>query len=87
MGGFIITILIAAITGWVVSILVKETLPGDAWGVALAALVGSWIGAYMPYFNTLGPKIWDLAIVPAFIAAICAAVIMGVLSKAVKQMS
>ncbi|MFZ5988279.1 MAG: transglycosylase [Bacillota bacterium] len=86
MGGFIITLIVATITGWLANLVSKGSMPGEAWGASLAALVGAWIGAYMPYF-TFGPRIWNLAIVPAILGSLAAAFILGIFSGVVRQTS
>lgn len=87
MGGFMITVLIAVFIGWLSNIFARGRMPGDAWGASLSALVGAWIGAYMPYFNTFGPKILNIALVPTFLGALSAAILLGVVSSAVRQAS
>ncbi|HHV28718.1 transglycosylase [Acetivibrio mesophilus] len=87
MGGFIITIIIALIAGWLGNSITGKQMSGDIWGVCVVALPGAWIGAYMPYFNTFGPKLMDIALIPAFLCALVAAVIFKVVRRVAKQAS
>jgi uncharacterized membrane protein YeaQ/YmgE (transglycosylase-associated protein family) len=85
MLGFIATLVIAVITGWAGDALVKDNMPGGFWGAMLAGLVGAWIGAYAPLFNTLGPKILDIAIVPAVIGAAIFITVLGFFRNTARQ--
>ncbi|ABN52512.1 transglycosylase-associated protein [Acetivibrio thermocellus ATCC 27405] len=87
MGGFIVTIVIALIAGWLGNNIIIRQTPQDIWEACVVALPAAWIGAYMPYFNTFGPKIMDIALVPTFLFALAAAVIFKVVKKVVKQAS
>jgi len=60
MGGFIVTIVIALIAGWLGNNIIIRQTPQDIWEACVVALPAAWIGAYMPYFNTFGPKLWTL---------------------------
>ena len=85
MLGFIITLTIAALAGWIGDALMKNDMPGGFWGALLAGLVGSWIGAYIPFFNTLGPVIWGVAIVPTIIGAAIFVFILGLFKTTANQ--
>lgn len=83
--GFIITLLVAALAGWIGDALVKNDMPGGFWGALLAGLVGSWIGAYIPFFNTLGPRIWGVAIIPTILGAALFIFILGLFRRTAHQ--
>lgn len=87
MLGFIITLVVAAIAGWIGDALVKNDMPGGFWGALLAGLVGSWIGAYVPLFNTLGPRIDGIVIIPTVIGAAIFVFILGLFKGIVRQTS
>ncbi|HOQ36223.1 MAG TPA: transglycosylase [Acetivibrio sp.] len=87
MAGFIITVLIAVLVGLLGNAVSPVKIPGDAWGAYLVALVGAWIGAYMPFFNAFGPKVMEIALVPTFLGAIIATMFFAVISKVVQQES
>ncbi|GAE89163.1 hypothetical protein [Acetivibrio straminisolvens] len=87
MGGFIITIIIALIAGWLGNSIIVRQMPEDIWGACVVALPAAWIGAYMPYINTFGPKIMDIALVPTFLCALAAAAIFKVVRKVLKEAS
>ncbi|MCR4434228.1 MAG: GlsB/YeaQ/YmgE family stress response membrane protein [Clostridiales bacterium] len=85
MLGFIITIIVAALAGWIGDALVKNDMPGGFWGALLAGLVGSWIGAYIPWFNRLGPTISGVAIIPTILGAAIFIFILGLFRKTAHQ--
>lgn len=77
MLGFLITLIVAAAAGWIGDALVRNNMPGGFWGALLAGLVGSWIGAYIPFFNVLGPGIWGVAIIPTILGAAIFVFVLG----------
>ncbi|HOM03624.1 MAG TPA: transglycosylase [Acetivibrio sp.] len=87
MGGFIITIIIALIAAWLGNNIVARQMPEDIWRACVVALPASWIGAYMPYINTYGPKIMDIALIPTFFCALAATMIFKVVRKVLKEAS
>ncbi|NLP13749.1 MAG: transglycosylase [Clostridium sp.] len=87
MGGFIVTVLIAVLVGWLGNAISPGRMPGDGWIASLVALIGAWIGAYMPYFNVFGPRVMEIALVPAFLGALIATMVFGAVSRIVKQTS
>lgn len=87
MSGFLMTVVIALIAGAVVNSIVKGTIKGGWEEAAIAGLVGAWIGAYMPFFNTFGPKVVDIAIVPTIIGAVIAILILSFFSFTTQKSS
>jgi uncharacterized membrane protein YeaQ/YmgE (transglycosylase-associated protein family) len=85
MLGFILTLIIAALAGWIGDALVKNDMPGGFWGALLAGIVGSWIGAYIPFFNVLGPKVWGVAIIPTILGAAIFIFVLGLFKRTAKQ--
>ena len=81
MLGFLITLVVAALAGWIGDALVRNDMPGGFWGALLAGLVGSWIGAYIPVFNALGPNLWGVAIIPTILGAAIFIFILGLFKK------
>jgi uncharacterized membrane protein YeaQ/YmgE (transglycosylase-associated protein family) len=87
MSGFIMTVIIALSAGVVMNSIIRGKIKGG-WGeAAIAGLVGAWIGAYMPFFNTFGPKFVDIAIVPAILGAVIAILILGFFSFTAQKSS
>lgn len=87
MSGFLMTVIIAIVTGALMNSIIGGTIKGG-WGeAAIAGLVGAWIGAYMPFFNTFGPKFVDIAIVPTIIGAVIAILILSFFSFTAQKSS
>lgn len=85
MLGFLVTLIIAAVAGWIGDALVRNNMPGGFWGALLAGLVGSWIGAYIPFFNALGPRLWGIAIIPTIIGSALFIFILGLFKTTAQQ--
>jgi uncharacterized membrane protein YeaQ/YmgE (transglycosylase-associated protein family) len=69
MLGFIMTLIVAAIAGYIGDALTKYKMPGGFIEAMIAGLVGSWIGAYIPFFRKLGPVIAGIPIIPTILGA------------------
>lgn len=80
MSGFIITVIIALISGSVMNSILVGKIKGGVGEASIAGLVGAWIGAYMPFFNTFGPKFFDIAIVPSILGAVIAILVLSFFS-------
>ena len=80
MSGFIITVIIALISGSVMNSILVGKIKGGVGEASIAGLVGAWIGAYMPFFNTFGPTLFDIAIVPSILGAVIAILVLGFFS-------
>lgn len=77
MAGFILTVVVAAIVGWISNSVTKGNILGEFWGATLAGLVGAWIGGYLPYFSKIGPIVGGIAIVPTIIGSVIGAFVLG----------
>jgi len=80
--GFILTLLVAAFVGWIGDAIVKNDMPGGFWGAMLAGLIGSWIGAYIPFFNNIGPTVGGIALIPAILGAAIFVFLLGLFKRA-----
>lgn len=87
MGGFILTVVIAIVFGGIINSLMAGKIKGGVAEAAIAGLVGAWIGAYMPYFSSFGPKVLDIAIIPSAIGATIAVLILSFLSLVAQKSS
>jgi uncharacterized membrane protein YeaQ/YmgE (transglycosylase-associated protein family) len=83
--GFVLTLIVAALAGWIGDALVKNRMPGGFWGALIAGLVGSWIGAYIPFFNRLGPVLWGVAIIPTILGAAIFIFVLGLFRGMARQ--
>ncbi|MCM3448563.1 GlsB/YeaQ/YmgE family stress response membrane protein [Bacillus amyloliquefaciens] len=65
--GFIVSLIVAIIIGWIGSLFVKGSMPGGIIGSMIAGLIGAWIGHGL--LGTWGPQLAGFAIIPAIIGA------------------
>ncbi|MEH7664044.1 GlsB/YeaQ/YmgE family stress response membrane protein [Bacillus velezensis] len=65
--GFIVSLIVAIIIGWIGSLFVKGSMPGGIIGSMIAGLIGAWIGHGL--LGTWGPHLAGFAIIPAIIGA------------------
>jgi uncharacterized membrane protein YeaQ/YmgE (transglycosylase-associated protein family) len=84
--GFLLTIVVAGLVGWAADAVIPGRLPGGWLGAVLAGIVGGFIGTLM--LGKIGPTIFDINIIPAFIGAAVIAVVaelaVGSRSRAVR---
>jgi uncharacterized membrane protein YeaQ/YmgE (transglycosylase-associated protein family) len=70
--GFMLTLFVAGLVGWAADAVVPGRLPGGWLGAVLAGIVGGFIGTLL--LGRVGPTIFDVNIIPAFIGAAVIAV-------------
>lgn len=87
MGGFILTVIIAIVCGGVLNTMMAGKIKGGIGEASIAGLVGAWIGAYMPFFYTFGPKVLGIAIIPATIGAVVGILVLGFFSFVAQKSS
>ena len=84
--GFLLTLAVAGFVGWAADAVVPGRLPGGWLGAVLAGIVGGFIGTLL--LGRIGPTIFDVNIIPAFIGAAAIAVVaelaLGSRSRAVR---
>lgn len=83
--GFLLTVLVAGLVGWAADAVIPGKLPGGWLGAVLAGLVGGFLGTLL--LGKIGPTIFDINIIPAFIGAaviaVAAELTLGLSSRAV----
>ena len=86
MIGFLLTVAVAGLVGWAADAVVPGRLPGGWLGAVLAGIVGGFIGTLL--LGRIGPTIFDVNIIPAFIGAaaiaVAAELALGSRSRAVR---
>jgi uncharacterized membrane protein YeaQ/YmgE (transglycosylase-associated protein family) len=84
--GVILTLVVAGLVGWAADAVVPGRLPGGWIGAVLAGIVGGFIGTLT--LGKIGPTIFDINLIPAFIGAAAIAVVaelaVGSRSRAVR---
>jgi uncharacterized membrane protein YeaQ/YmgE (transglycosylase-associated protein family) len=71
--GFLLTLAVAGLVGWAADAVVPGRLPGGWLGAVLAGIIGGFIGTLL--LGRIGPTIFDVNIIPAFIGAAVIAVV------------
>lgn len=71
--GFLLTLLVAGFVGWAADAVIPGRLPGGWLGAVLAGIVGGFLGTLL--LGRVGPTIFDVNIIPAFVGAAVIAVV------------
>ena len=65
--GLIVTLMVAALVGWIADKIVPGSIPYGWLGAIVAGLLGSWIGGIL--LGDAGPDIGGIALIPAVVGA------------------
>ncbi|MBI2939384.1 MAG: GlsB/YeaQ/YmgE family stress response membrane protein [Chloroflexi bacterium] len=79
MLGVILSLIVAGIVGAIADAVVPGNIPYGFLGSVLAGLVGTWLGVAL--LGTIGPVIFNIPIVSAFIGALIVAFIYSLLTR------
>jgi len=71
--GFLLTLVVAGLVGWAADAVVPGRLPGGWLGAVLVGIIGGFLGTLL--LGRIGPTIFDINIIPAFIGAAVIAVV------------
>ncbi len=66
--GFIWSLIIGGILGWIASLITGRDIPGGVFGNIIAGIIGAWLGTLI--LGQWGPVMGGFYIVPALIGAI-----------------
>jgi len=66
--GLIVTLLVAALIGWLAGMIVPGRVHYGWLGSIVAGLLGSWLGTLL--LGNFGPSIGGIALIPALIGAV-----------------
>ena len=77
--GLVITVIVAAIIGWIADLIVPGNTPYGFLGAALAGVLGSWLGVAL--LGSIGPSISGFPLVSAIIGAIIVTAIYALLTS------
>nr|WP_197031371.1 GlsB/YeaQ/YmgE family stress response membrane protein [Bacillus sp. UNC438CL73TsuS30] len=83
MMGFIWTLFIGGIIGWLAGLLLGSDIPGGIIGNMIAGFIGAWLGSLL--LGTWGPVIGGFYIIPAFIGAIILVLVVGLILRGVRS--
>ncbi|AAU21933.1 GlsB/YeaQ/YmgE family stress response membrane protein [Bacillus licheniformis] len=68
MFGFIWSLIIGGILGWLAGLIIRRDVPGGIIGNIIAGFIGSWLGSMI--LGRWGPVVGGFNIIPALIGAI-----------------
>lgn len=77
--GLILTVVVAAIIGYIADLIVPGNSPYGFLGAALAGILGSWLGVLL--LGTIGPVVFDIPLISALIGAIVVTAIYALLTS------
>ncbi|RLL46963.1 GlsB/YeaQ/YmgE family stress response membrane protein [Oceanobacillus piezotolerans] len=81
--GFIWSLIVGGILGWLASLIVGRDVPGGIIGNIIAGFIGAWLGSAL--LGSWGPEIGGFFIVPALIGAIVLILIVSFLMRAIRR--
>lgn len=83
--GLIVTLLIAALVGWVANRIVPGKIPYGWLGAIVFGLLGSWVGGIL--LGDAGPEIGGIAVIPAIVGAVILAIVADLAFKTSQRAS
>ncbi len=87
MLGFISTIVIAIVISLIAYAIAGNKILNGFWGAVPLGILGAWIGAYVPIFQSYGPSVDNAALIPSAIGAALLIGIFGLFRKPISQMT
>ncbi|MTT33296.1 GlsB/YeaQ/YmgE family stress response membrane protein [Terrilactibacillus sp. BCM23-1] len=81
--GFIWSLIIGGILGWLGSLIVGRDVPGGIIGNIIAGFIGSWLGNFI--LGQWGPETGGFYIFPALIGAIVLIFILSLILRSFKH--
>ncbi|GAA0436233.1 MAG: GlsB/YeaQ/YmgE family stress response membrane protein [Bacillota bacterium] len=81
--GFIWSLIIGGILGWLASLIVGRDIPGGVIGNIIAGFIGAWLGSLI--LGEWGPEMGGFFIIPALIGAIVLILIVSFIMKSMRQ--
>ena len=83
--GFIWSLIIGGIIGWLAGLILGRDIPGGVIGNIIAGFIGAWLGSLL--LGGWGPVIGGFYIIPALIGAITLVFIVSIIFRGVKRTS
>ena len=76
--GVLLMLAMAGVVGWLADMVVPGRLPYGWLGAIVAGLLGTILGSVLPVVNHLGPSLFGIRPIPAFVGAVIVIAIAGV---------
>ena len=81
--GLVLMLFMAGLVGWLADAIVPGRLPYGWLGAIAAGLIGSWLGTLV--LGHLGPNLFGVPVIPAFVGAVILAVVAELAGKALAR--
>ncbi|MDN3018811.1 GlsB/YeaQ/YmgE family stress response membrane protein [Paenibacillus sp. BSR1-1] len=81
--GFIWSLIVGGIIGWLAGLIVGRNIPGGIIGNIIAGFVGAWLGTMI--LGNWGPRVADFAIIPAIIGAAVLVLLLSFIMRAFRR--
>ena len=81
----LLTLAVAGLVGWLADLVVPGDLPYGWLGAVAAGLIGGWIGQII--IGRMGPNLFGVYLVPAFLGAVILATVFRLLGKSAAERS
>lgn len=81
--GFIWSLIIGGIIGWLAGLILGRDIPGGIIGNIIAGFIGAWLGSLL--LGGWGPEVGGFFIIPALIGAIVLVLILSFILKGRKH--
>lgn len=83
--GFIWSLIIGGIIGWLAGMIIGRDVPFGIVGNIIAGFVGAWLGSLI--LGDWGPSVADFAIIPALIGSIVFVFILSLILRGTRKAS
>jgi uncharacterized membrane protein YeaQ/YmgE (transglycosylase-associated protein family) len=81
--GFIWSLIIGGIIGWLGGLVIGRDLPGGVIGNIIAGFIGAFLGSLI--LGDWGPEVGGFYLIPAIIGAIILTLIVGLILKSMRH--
>ncbi|MFL6516476.1 MAG: GlsB/YeaQ/YmgE family stress response membrane protein [Bacillus sp. (in: firmicutes)] len=81
--GFIWSLIIGGIIGWLGGLIIGRDLPGGVIGNIIAGFIGAFLGSFL--LGDWGPEVGGFHIIPAIIGAIILTLVVGFILKSMRH--
>ncbi|MEH7374273.1 MULTISPECIES: GlsB/YeaQ/YmgE family stress response membrane protein [Bacillaceae] len=81
--GFIWSLIIGGIIGWLGGLVIGRDIPGGVIGNIIAGFIGAFLGSFL--LGDWGPEVGGFYLIPAIIGAIILTLIVGFIFKSMRH--
>ncbi|GIO36663.1 membrane protein [Paenibacillus antibioticophila] len=83
MMGFLWSLIIGGIIGWLAGLIMGRDIPGGVIGNIIAGFIGAWLGSLI--LGNWGPVIGDFYFIPALIGAVVLVFIVSLIMGSMRR--